>query len=184
MAEHVTIDARTELFNDYLRYLIFANALRGEVYPLCVSAERVAQAKRVAQYAASIGADALVHGSTGAGNDQVRFDTAFRVLAPGIAILAPIRQQAISREAETAWLAERGIVVPPKTSKYSVNRGLWGATIGGAGDAPQRRRVARGGVPADAAAGRAAAPSRNTCGSSSSAACRCGWTARRWSRSR
>jgi argininosuccinate synthase len=130
-AEHVTIDARDELFTDYLRYLIFANALRGGVYPLCVSAERVVQAKRVAQYAASISADALVHGSTGAGNDQVRFDTAFRVLAPGATILTPIRSQAISRQAETAWLAERGIVIPPKTSKYSVNRGLWGATIGG-----------------------------------------------------
>ena len=131
VAEHVAIDARAELFDDYLRYLIFANALRGGVYPLCVSAERVAQAKRVAQYAASIGADALAHGSTGAGNDQVRFDAAFRVAAPGIAILAPIRQQRISREAETAWLAERGIAVPAKTTSYSINRGLWGATIGG-----------------------------------------------------
>jgi argininosuccinate synthase len=131
VAEHVTIDARDELFSEYLRYLIFANALRGNVYPLCVSAERVAQAKCVARYAASIGAAALVHGSTGAGNDQVRFDTAFRILAPDATILAPIRQQAVSREFETAWLAERGVVVPPKTSKYSVNRGLWGATIGG-----------------------------------------------------
>jgi len=131
VAEHVTIDAQTELFNDYLRYLIFANALRGDVYPLCVAAERVAQAKCVARYAASIGADALVHGSTGSGNDQVRFDTAFRLLAPDATILAPIRQQALSRQSETAWLAERGVVVPPKTSKYSVNRGLWGATIGG-----------------------------------------------------
>ncbi len=131
VAEHVMVDARTELFTDYLRYLIFANAFRGDVYPLCVSAERVAQAKCVARYAASIGADALVHGSTGAGNDQVRFDTAFRILAPGATILAPIREQAISRQSETAWLAERGVVVPPKTSKYSVNRGLWGATIGG-----------------------------------------------------
>ena len=98
---------------------------------MCVSAERVAQAKCVAQYARSIAADALVHGSTGAGNDQVRFDVAFRVLAPGIVLLAPIRQQGISRDAETAWLAERGIAVPMKTSQYSVNRGLWGATIGG-----------------------------------------------------
>ena len=131
VAQHVTIDARIELFDDYLRYLLFANALRGGVYPLCVSAERVVQAKRVAQYAVSVAADAVAHGSTGAGNDQVRFDAAFRVLAPGTAILAPIRQQRISRDAETAWLAERGIAVPAKTSKYSVNRGLWGATIGG-----------------------------------------------------
>lgn len=130
--EHVAIDARNELFTDYLRYLIFANALRGGVYPLCVSAERVVQAKRVAQYAASVQAAAIAHGSTGAGNDQIRFDAAFRVLAPGATVLTPIRQQALSREVETAWLAERGIVIPPKTSKYSVNRGLWGATIGGA----------------------------------------------------
>jgi argininosuccinate synthase len=145
VVEHVTIDARTELFNDYLRYLLFANALRGGVYPLCVSAERVVQAKRVAQYAVSVSADAVAHGSTGAGNDQVRFDAAFRVLAPGTTILAPIRQQRISRDAETAWLAERGIAVPAKTSKYSVNRGLWGATIGG-----QETHSSEGVLPEDA----------------------------------
>ncbi|NLF06969.1 MAG: argininosuccinate synthase, partial [Pirellulaceae bacterium] len=92
--EHVAIDARDELFNDYLRFLIYANALRGGVYPLCVSAERVVQAKRVAQYADAISADAIAHGSTGAGNDQVRFDAAFRVLAPGATVLTPIRRQA------------------------------------------------------------------------------------------
>ena len=129
--EHVAIDARDELFNDYLRFLIYANALRGGVYPLCVSAERVVQAKRVAQYADAISADAIAHGSTGAGNDQVRFDAAFRVLAPGATVLTPIRRQALSRRDETAWLAERGINVPEKTSRYSINRGLWGATIGG-----------------------------------------------------
>src|SRR5437667_416953 len=101
---HRTIDARAELFDDFLRYLIFANALRGDVYPLCVSVERVVQAKRVALYGVEIGAAALVHGSTGAGNDQVRFDVAFGVFAPNIEILTPIRQQALSREAEVAYL--------------------------------------------------------------------------------
>lgn len=131
-AAHETIDARRELFDDFLRYLIYANALRGDVYPLCVSAERVAQARRCALHALRIGAAALAHGSTGAGNDQVRFDVAFRVLAPEIAVLTPIRDQALSREQETAYLAARGVQVPARTTRYSVNRGLWGATIGGA----------------------------------------------------
>jgi len=131
VAEHVTLDARRELFDDFLRYLIFANALRGDVYPLCVSAERVAQARRTAAHALQIGADAIAHGSTGAGNDQVRFDVAYRVMAPQLEILAPIRSQALSREAEVAYLRRRGVEVPVNTGVYSVNRGLWGATIGG-----------------------------------------------------
>lgn len=129
--EHVTIDARSELFNDYLRYLIFANALRGDVYPLCVSAERVVQAKRCAIYAAEHGAAAIAHGSTGAGNDQIRFDTAFRVFAPEAKLLTPIREHALTREQEAAYIAERGIQIPAKTTKYSINRGLWGVTVGG-----------------------------------------------------
>ncbi len=132
VAEHKTIDARRELFDDYIRYLIFANALRGDVYPLCVSAERVAQAKRCALYALEAGAAAIAHGSTGAGNDQVRFDVAFRVFAPKLKLLAPVREQALTREEETAYLARHGVDIPPKTTRYSVNRGLWGATIGGA----------------------------------------------------
>lgn len=125
-------DGRSELFTDVVRYLIAANAMRGGAYPLCVSAERIVQARRCAQYAKEIGASAVAHGSTGAGNDQVRFDVAFRVFAPGLAILTPIRDQSLSREQETAYLAERGIHVPPKTARYSINRGLWGTTIGGA----------------------------------------------------
>jgi len=128
---HVTIDARDELFDDYLRYLIYANALRGEVYPLCVSAERIAQARRCAAYAVQIGAAALAHGSTGAGNDQVRFDVAFRVFAPGVEILTPIRDRSLAREEESAYLAERGVEIPPTVARYSINKGLWGATIGG-----------------------------------------------------
>jgi len=131
IAQHTTVDARRELFDDYLRYLIYANALRGEVYPLCVSAERVVQAKRVALYAHQVGARALVHGSTGAGNDQFRFDVAFRVFAPGVEILAPIRSQSLSREQEAAYLKARGVELPAKTTRYSINQGLWGLTIGG-----------------------------------------------------
>ncbi len=131
-AGHVVLDARRELFDGYLRYLIFANALRGDVYPLSVSAERVVQAKQCAEYAVRIGAAALAHGSTGAGNDQVRFDAGFRVFAPGLRVLTPIRDQALTREQETAYLAARGVPVPIKTTRYSINRGLWGATIGGA----------------------------------------------------
>lgn len=129
--KHHSIDARADLFAESIRYLLFANALRGDTYPLCVSAERLTQARHVADIAVAIGADAIVHGSTGAGNDQVRFDLFFRILAPKIPVLTPIREQGLSRDAETAWLAERGVPVPPKTSRYSVNRGLWGATIGG-----------------------------------------------------
>lgn len=132
IAAHRVIDAREQLFADTLRYLIFANALRGEVYPLCVSAERVTQARVVAACAAECGAQTLVHGSTGAGNDQVRFDVALRVLAPDARVLAPVREQGLSRQQASAYLAARGIQVPAQTTRYSVNLGLWGATIGGA----------------------------------------------------
>lgn len=130
-ADYRLIEARGELFDDVLRPLLFANALRGGVYPLCVSAERLVQARAVARHAISIGAEALAHGSTGAGNDQVRFDAAFRVFAPGLKILAPIREQGVSREEATRWLGRHGIHIPPKTTAYSINRGLWGTTIGG-----------------------------------------------------
>jgi argininosuccinate synthase len=131
VAEHVTIDARRELFDDYLRYLIFANALRGDVYPLSVSAERIVQAKRCALHGVEIGAQVLAHGSTAAGNDQIRFDVAFGVFAPDLAIVAPIRAQALTREQETEYLAKHGVRIPARTTTYSVNRGLWGVTIGG-----------------------------------------------------
>ena len=131
VVKHTLIDGRQELFDDYLKNLIFANALRGDAYPLCVSVERVVQARVVARHAAQIHADALAHGSTGAGNDQVRFDVAFRVFAPGVTVITPIRDQALTREQTTDYLNKHGIHLPPKTSRYSVNRGLWGTTIGG-----------------------------------------------------
>lgn len=131
VASHVTIDGRAELFDRYLRYLIYGNVLRGQAYPLSVSAERVCQAARVVDVARAVGADTLVHGSTGAGNDQVRFDVAFRALAPEMAIVTPIRDLALSREDETRYLAERGIEIPAKTTTYSINEGMWGMSIGG-----------------------------------------------------
>ncbi|MEO5720324.1 MAG: argininosuccinate synthase [Chthoniobacterales bacterium] len=130
-ASHRTIDARAELFRDYLRFLIFGNVLRGSLYPLSVSAERVCQARRVVGYAEEIGATALAHGSTGAGNDQVRFDVAFRTLAPQLEILAPIRDLAPSRAEERAFLATRGFEFPEKIERYSINEGMWGTSIGG-----------------------------------------------------
>lgn len=131
VVHHRTIDARQELWDDYLRYLLYGNVLRGQLYPLSVSAERVAQAKRVAEVANELGAAAIAHGSTGAGNDQVRFDVAFRALCPDKQLITPIRELALSREDETRWLAERGVVIPAKTTAYSVNEGMWGTSVGG-----------------------------------------------------
>jgi len=128
---HTTIDARAELFDHYLRYLIAGNVLRGGLYPLSVSAERVCQAKRVVAHAKAMGATALVHGSTGAGNDQVRFDVAFRALAPEMTLMAPIRELAPSRAEERAFLADHGFQFPEKLESYSVNEGMWGTSVGG-----------------------------------------------------
>ncbi len=129
--EHHTIDARAELWQDYLRYLLYGNVLRGQLYPLSVSAERVCQARRVAEMTNTLGAQAVAHGSTGAGNDQVRFDVAFRALCPQAELITPIRELALSREDETQYLAERGVQMSPKTTAYSVNEGMWGTSIGG-----------------------------------------------------
>jgi argininosuccinate synthase len=130
-ASHTTLDAREELFEGYLRHLIAGNVLRGGVYPLSVSAERVCQARRVVGHARAIQATALAHGSTGAGNDQVRFDVAFLALAPDLALMAPIRELAPSRAEERAYLEERGFPFPEKVETYSVNEGMWGTSVGG-----------------------------------------------------
>lgn len=128
---HHEIDAEAQVFDRFVRYLIFGNVLRGEVYPLSVAAERTQQAISVVDTARTIGASAIAHGSTGAGNDQVRFDVALRVLAPELAILTPIRDQTVRREQSIAYLRERGLPVPERAAAYSVNRGLWGTTFGG-----------------------------------------------------
>lgn len=129
--KHLTIDARAQVFDGFLSVIIKGNCLRGGVYPLCVSAERTAQAIAVVDVARREKAYAVAHGSTGAGNDQVRFDAAFSALAPDLEILTPIRDLGLSREEERAYVARHGVVLPPKTSRYSINAGLCGVTIGG-----------------------------------------------------
>ena len=129
--KHHTVDARQAVFDRFVRYLIQGNVLRGEVYPLSVAAERTQQATSVIEVARRIGATAVAHGSTGAGNDQVRFDIAFRVLAPELSIITPIREEGLKREQAIAFLEERKLPVPPKAGSYSINRGLWGTTWGG-----------------------------------------------------
>ena len=128
---HTTVDARAGLFEGYLRYLVYGNVLRGQLYPLSVSAERVCQARAVAELAKEMKAQAIAHGSTGAGNDQVRFDVAFRALAPDLEILTPIRDLGLSRAEEMDYCAKRGRVFPEKTKDYSINEGMWGTSIGG-----------------------------------------------------
>jgi argininosuccinate synthase len=128
---HHEVDARERVYARFVRYLIQGNVLRGEVYPLSVAAERTQQALSVVDVARGIGAEAVAHGSTGAGNDQVRFDVALRVLAPELAIVTPIRDAGIKRDQAIAYLEARGLPVPSRAGSYSVNRGLWGTTWGG-----------------------------------------------------
>jgi argininosuccinate synthase len=131
-SHHELVDARDDFFNETLSFLVMGNVLRGHLYPLCVGAERTLQARKVAMIASQAGAWAVAHGSTAAGNDQVRFEVALRVLAPGLEILAPVRDHGFTREFESNYLKERGHAVSTERKSYSVNRGLWGCTIGGA----------------------------------------------------
>ena len=128
---HHEIDARAAVFQRFVTFLIQGNVLRGEVYPLSVAAERTQQAISVVEVGRQIKAQAVAHGSTGAGNDQVRFDIAFRVLAPELQIITPIRDEAITRDQAIAYLTARHLPVPPKAGAYSINAGLWGTTWGG-----------------------------------------------------
>ena len=129
--EHRTVDAREAVYDRFVSYLIKGNSLRGDVYPMCVGAERTVQAEQAVLAAVETGAKGVAHGSTGAGNDQVRFDVAIRALAPDLQIHTPVRDLNWTREQATAYLAERGIETAPKTTAYSVNVGLFGTTIGG-----------------------------------------------------
>jgi argininosuccinate synthase len=131
VTRHRVVDARREVYDRYVSYLIKGDCLRGGTYPVCVGAERTAQAQALVQVAREIGAQGVAHGSTRAGNDQIRFDVAIRALAPELEIHAPIRDLGWSREQESAWLAERGIHIDPHTVAYSINAGLFGTTIGG-----------------------------------------------------
>lgn len=130
--EHHVINATAAFYDQCLRFLIYGNVLRGGNYPLSVSSERVFQAKAIAEYAKKIKADAIAHGSTGAGNDQVRFDYVFQVVCPEMEIITPVRDLKLSREQETVYLQEHGFHAQWEKAKYSINQGLWGTTIGGA----------------------------------------------------
>jgi argininosuccinate synthase len=129
--EHRLVDARADYFEQVLRFLIMGNVRRGQLYPLCVGAERVMQAQTLARVAKQLGSNTLAHGCTAAGNDQVRFEVALRTLAPELEVLAPVRDQAFKRQDELEYLQERNLPVPPYGAAYSTNRGLWGVTIGG-----------------------------------------------------
>jgi argininosuccinate synthase len=129
--EHHQIDARADYFEQVLRFLIMGNVRRGQLYPLCVGAERVMQAQTIARMARTLGTQIIAHGCTAAGNDQVRFEVALRTLAPDLEVLAPVRDHAFKRSDELAFLQQRNLPVPPYGAAYSTNRGLWGVTIGG-----------------------------------------------------
>ena len=131
VASHVVIDETKSYYEDCLRYLLFGNVLKNDTYPLSVSAERTFQAMAIAAYAKEIGASSIAHGSTGAGNDQVRFDLVFEVMAPGITILTPIRDLKLSREAEIDYLKAKGVELEWTKAQYSINQGLWGTSVGG-----------------------------------------------------
>jgi argininosuccinate synthase len=129
--EHHQIDARADYFEQVLRFLIMGNVRRGQLYPLCVGAERVMQAQTIARMARKLGTQMIAHGCTAAGNDQVRFEVALRTLAPELEVLAPVRDHAFKRSDELQFLQDRKLPVPPFGAAYSTNRGLWGVTIGG-----------------------------------------------------
>ncbi|GMW07594.1 MAG: argininosuccinate synthase [Nevskiales bacterium] len=129
--EHVLVEAREIFFDRVLKFLIFGNVRRGHLYPLCVGAERGVQATLLAELARERGSTTVAHGCTAAGNDQVRFEVALRTISPGLEVLAPVRDQAFVRTEQQSYLEQRGLPVPSRGSAYSINRGLWGVTIGG-----------------------------------------------------
>ncbi len=131
VVKHVTISKTDDYYKNCIRYLIFGNILKNNTYPLSVSAERIFQAVAAAEYAKEIGASAIAHGSTGAGNDQVRFDMAFRIIMPEAEIITPIRDLKLSREAEIEYLTKKGVEREWHKAAYSINKGLWGTSVGG-----------------------------------------------------
>lgn len=130
-SKHISIDAQEKYYKDCIRYLIYGNVLRNRNYPVSVSSERSFQAIEVIKYAEKEGITTIAHGSTGAGNDQVRFESISMILSPKIKILAPIRELSISRDAEIEYLKEKGLNYVAEKAKYSINKGLWGSSIGG-----------------------------------------------------
>lgn len=131
VTKHITLDVTDTYYNKCIRYMVYGNMLKNNTYPLSVSSERIFQAIAIVNYARETGAQYIAHGSTGAGNDQVRFDLTFQILAPDIKILTPIRDAVLSRETEINYLKKEGVVRDWKKMEYSINKGLWGTSIGG-----------------------------------------------------
>jgi argininosuccinate synthase len=144
-SEHHQIDARTDYFQQVLRFLIMGNVRRGQLYPLSVGAERVMQAQIIARMARELGTGSIAHGCTAAGNDQVRFEVALRTLAPELEVIAPVRDRHFKRQEELDFLTARQLPVPPHGAAYSINRGLWGVSIGG-----KETLTSQGAIPDDA----------------------------------
>lgn len=128
---HVNLERTEAFYSKAIKYLIYGNILKNHTYPLSVSSERVFQAVAIAEYAKEIGASYIAHGSTGAGNDQVRFDIVFNILTPDLEIITPIRDQQLSRKDEIEYLKENGLDIPWEKARYSINKGLWGTSVGG-----------------------------------------------------
>ncbi len=128
---HTTVDAVKSYYDSIIKYLVFGNVLKNNTYPLSVSAERLSQALHIAEHVQKLNADAVAHGSTGAGNDQVRFDMIFNIMIPGVEIITPIRDMKLSREEEIDYLKRNGVEMNFEKSMYSINKGLWGTSVGG-----------------------------------------------------
>lgn len=131
VSSHTTIDAVKDYYDRIIRFLIYGNVLKNNTYPLSVSAERLSQALHIAAHAQQLKADAVAHGSTGAGNDQVRFDMVFQIMIPGTEIITPIRDLKLSREEEISYLKSKGVSMNFEKALYSINKGLWGTSVGG-----------------------------------------------------
>jgi argininosuccinate synthase len=128
---HTTVDAVKGYYERIIKFLVFGNCLKNNTYPLSVSAERLSQALHIAEHAKKLNADAVAHGSTGAGNDQVRFDMIFHIMIPGVEIITPIRDMKLSREEEISYLKSKGVEMNFDKAVYSINKGLWGTSVGG-----------------------------------------------------
>lgn len=128
---HTTVNAEKSYYESIIKYLVFGNVLKNNTYPLSVSAERLSQAIHIAEHVKKLNAAAVAHGSTGAGNDQVRFDMVFHIMIPGVEIITPIRDLKLSREAEIAYLESKGVKMNFAKALYSINKGLWGTSVGG-----------------------------------------------------
>src|ERR1700744_687198 len=131
VTSHHVVDETENFYNTCVRFLIYGNVLKNNTYPLSVSAERLSQALHIAEHVKKLDAKAVAHGSTGAGNDQVRFDMIFHIMIPGVEIITPIRDLRLSREEEIEYLKGKGVAINTEKAKYSINKGLWGTSVGG-----------------------------------------------------